>query len=80
MALKPANLSARIKQAFRSDPAQAVQSLKEIIAEVLTLVETHVPEFDITPYRANFTRIRPGLGCSSARTLFDRYGFIMMCV
>jgi hypothetical protein len=59
MALKPANLSARLKQAFRSDPAQAVQSLKEIIAEVLTLVETHMPEFDTTPYRANFTRIRP---------------------
>ena len=58
MALKPTNLSARLKQAFRSDPAQAVQSLKAIIADVLTLVETYVPDFDTTPYRANFTRIR----------------------
>jgi hypothetical protein len=59
MALKPTNLSPRLKQAFRCDSALAVQSLKEIIAEVLTLVETHMPDFDTTPYRANFARIRP---------------------
>jgi hypothetical protein len=59
IAVKPTNLSTRLKQAFRCDPALVVQSLKEIIAEVLALVETHAPEFDTAPYRANFTRIRP---------------------
>lgn len=59
MALKPTNLSPRLKQAFLCDPALAVQSLKGIIAEVLILVETHIPDFDTTPYCANFARIRP---------------------
>lgn len=58
MPLKPANLSPRLKQAFRLEPVQGVQSLKEIIAEILGLVEQHVPTFDTTPYQANFGKRR----------------------
>jgi hypothetical protein len=58
MRLKPDNLSERLKRAFRIEPEVAVRELKEIIAEVLTLVEKHAPEFDTTPYRANFAKGR----------------------
>jgi hypothetical protein len=58
MRLKPANLSTRLKQAFQLEPTSGVRSLKEIIAEILTLVEQHLPEFETTPYRANFKKRR----------------------
>lgn len=58
MRFKPAKLSNRLKQAFQLEPSQGVQSLKEVIAEVLTLVEQHVPEFDTASYRANFEKRR----------------------
>lgn len=58
MSLKPAGLSARLKEAFRLEPVQGVQSLKEIITEILALVEQHIPAFDTAPYRANFEKRR----------------------
>jgi hypothetical protein len=58
MRLKPDDLSARLKQAFRIEPIQGVRLLKEIIAETLALVEAHLPGFDTTPYRAKFGRQR----------------------
>jgi hypothetical protein len=71
MRLKPDHLSTRLKQAFQTEPVKGVVLLKEIIADILTLVERNLPEFDITPYRANFEKRRPvwdapppGLGLS----------------
>lgn len=58
MAITPANLSQRLKQAFHIEPAQGVQLLKSIIAETLALVETHFPGFDTAPYQANSARRR----------------------
>lgn len=59
MQLKPTDLATRLKQAFHINPVEGVRSLKTIIAEVFTLVETHLPEFDTAPYRANLGRKRP---------------------
>jgi hypothetical protein len=59
MRLKPERLSARLKQAFQIEPGAGVALLKEVIVEVLNLVERHVPEFDVSPYRANFEKRRP---------------------
>jgi hypothetical protein len=59
MQLKPANLSPRLKQAFHIEPVKGVRSLKEIISEVLTLVELHLPDFDTALYWANFGKQRP---------------------
>jgi hypothetical protein len=58
MRLKPANLSTRLKQAFQLESPAGVHSLKEIITEILTLVEQHLPGFDTAPYRANFKKHR----------------------
>ncbi len=58
MQIKPVDLAVRLKHAFRIAPVAGVQLLKVLIAETLTLVETHVPEFDTMPYRANFDRQR----------------------
>jgi hypothetical protein len=58
MTIKPDNLAARLKGAFRGDPMDGVRDLKVLIAETLTLVEAHQPTFDTAPYRANFARLR----------------------
>lgn len=58
MALKPPDLSARLKRSFRVEPTVGVQSLKALIAETLDLVDQHVPGFDTAPYRANFGKQR----------------------
>jgi hypothetical protein len=59
MRLKPERLPARLKQAFQIEPTAGVALLKEVITEVLNLVEQHLPEFDVSPYRANFEKRRP---------------------
>jgi hypothetical protein len=59
MPLKPRDLSARLKWAFRIEPLKGVALLKEIIGETLDLVERHVPEFDTGLYRANLAKRRP---------------------
>ena len=52
MAVTPPDLAARLRRAFRIPPAEGVQLLHALIAEIFALVETHVPAFDTTPYRA----------------------------
>ncbi len=59
MTIKPPDLSARLKHAFHTAPLAGVQTLKAVIAETLTLVETHLLTFDTTPYRDNLKRVRP---------------------
>jgi hypothetical protein len=53
MAIKPADLSARLKRSFRIEPGAAVEQLEALIEETLALVETHVPGVDTAPYRAH---------------------------
>lgn len=59
MQIKPVDLSVRFKHAFRTEPSAGVRILKNLIEETLSLVETHVPELDTAPYRANIVRQRP---------------------
>lgn len=58
MAIKPADLSARLKQSFRIGPTAAVGALEELIDETLALVESHLPGFDPGPYRLDIARRR----------------------
>lgn len=51
MRLAPADLSARLKQAFRLPPLEGVQHLHKVIEDIFVLVETHMPEFDTALYR-----------------------------
>ena len=51
LAVKPADLSARLKNAFRVEPAPGVAALGGLIDEVLALVESQAPRFDTRPYR-----------------------------
>jgi predicted nucleotidyltransferase len=56
---KPTDLSARLKRAFRIDPADGVAELRGVIADVFDLVDRHAPGFDTAPYRAVLTNRRP---------------------
>lgn len=58
MAIKPTDLAVRLKQAFRIEPAAAVGTLEELIDETLALIATHLPVFDIEPYRPGAARRR----------------------
>jgi hypothetical protein len=53
MAIKPADLSARLKRLFRMEPVAAVEQLEALIEETVALVETHAPGFGTAPYRAH---------------------------
>jgi hypothetical protein len=70
MAIKPVDLSERLKQSFRIQPTSAVGALEELIEETLELVHTHLPGFDTAPYRVDLARRRstydtppPGPSC-----------------
>jgi hypothetical protein len=52
MRIAPPDLAARLRGAFRVPPQDGVRELHRLIAEVFTLVELHVPGFDLAPYRA----------------------------
>jgi Domain of unknown function (DUF4037) len=58
MGVKPADLSARLRESFRLEPTAAVAALGELIEETLALVDAHVPGFDTAPYRAESARRR----------------------
>jgi hypothetical protein len=58
MSIKPVDLSVRLKSAFRAEPEDGVRMLKELIAETLRLVETHLPEFDTATYWRNVQKRR----------------------
>jgi hypothetical protein len=51
MHFKPENLAERLKEAFHIEPQLGVRELRTVISEILALVEQHLPEFDVTPYR-----------------------------
>ncbi len=46
MAVKPENLSARLKAALRGDPAEGVGAFERLIDETFALVAVHAPSFD----------------------------------
>jgi hypothetical protein len=71
MALKPGDLSARLKRAFRVEPTAGIRLLKELIAETLQLVEQHVPNFDTAPYHANFEKHRQSWDAPPGRVIGD---------
>jgi predicted nucleotidyltransferase len=58
MPIQPPATAARLKTALRSEPVAALRGFKELCAETLRLVETHLPTFDTTPYWATFHRQR----------------------
>ena len=58
MAIKPRDLSARLKRSFRGDPGAAVVDLEALIEETLSLVEDHVLGFGTAPYRAELAKRR----------------------
>ncbi len=47
MTTTPRDLSARMKQVLRADPAAGERELKVLIAETIDLVEAHMPEVDL---------------------------------
>jgi hypothetical protein len=51
MAIRPAELSARLRAAYRVEPVEAVPALEALVDETFALVEAHVPGFDTAPYR-----------------------------
>ncbi len=58
MAIKPADLSARLKRSFRIEPTAAVGALNTLIEETISLVEAHVTGLDTGPYRPDAQRRR----------------------
>ncbi|WP_427896097.1 hypothetical protein ACQHIV_19395 [Kribbella sp. GL6] len=59
--LTPPDLDHRLRQVFEADPAVAAESLAELVEETFTLVETELPEVDITRLRTIFRHRRPPL-------------------
>lgn len=72
MAIRPTDLASRLKQAFRIEPAAGVGALEELIDETLALVATHIPGFDITPYRPGAERLRTTEPVRARRRGFPR--------
>jgi hypothetical protein len=58
MTIAPPNLLARLKDAYRCPPLEAVARTHALIAEVFDLVDHHVPEVDTRPYRARAAQRR----------------------
>ena len=58
MSITPPGLSQRLKQAFHQPPMDGVNNLHALIEDIFTLVETHVPEFDVVSYRENMRQRR----------------------
>lgn len=59
MTIKPPDLLARLKSAYRLPPVEGVAALHAVIAEVFDLVDRHVPGFDTRPYRERVAQRRP---------------------
>ncbi len=58
MAIKPMDLSTRIKKTFRMDLADGVHAWHRLIDEVMVLVDQHMPAFNTTPYREQLVKRR----------------------
>lgn len=58
MAIKPVDLSARMKRAFQVDLVDGVREWHILVDEVLALVDQHVPNFNTSPYREQLVKRR----------------------
>jgi hypothetical protein len=58
LALAPPNLTARLKAAFRLPPQAGVRQLHTVCAEVLDLVDAHMPAVATAEYRAKLRQRR----------------------
>jgi hypothetical protein len=67
MAIKPADLAARLKRSFRIEPTEAAEELEALVEEMLALVETHIPGVDTAPYRAGLAGRRTAQQTRPAR-------------
>ncbi|HLK60290.1 MAG TPA: hypothetical protein VKU00_27250 [Chthonomonadaceae bacterium] len=56
MTIAPADLSARLKRLLREEPRAALVDLDRLIDETFALVETHLPQVDITATTARYRR------------------------
>jgi predicted nucleotidyltransferase len=54
MAIAPKDLSSRLKQVLREEPVPATEKLGVLIEEVFALVETHMPDLDISAAKRRF--------------------------
>jgi hypothetical protein len=59
MAVKPPDLLARLRSAYRLPPVQGVAALHGVIADVFDLVDAHGPGLDTRPYRERVAQRRP---------------------
>lgn len=53
MTYTPRFLADRLKAAFRLPPNQGVETLHAICEDILSLIETHLPDFPVDPHRAD---------------------------
>jgi len=67
MAIKPADLSARLKQSFQVEPIAAVGALAALIEQTANAFEIHVPGFDTAACRADLARRRTAHDTPPAR-------------
>jgi hypothetical protein len=58
-AVRPPDLSRRMKAAFQADPSDGVRGLKALVTEVFDLVDRHFPSVETSPYREKLARSRP---------------------
>lgn len=59
LAIKPEHLSARMTQAFQSEPLTATSTLRDLIVETYDLIEAHMPDVDTIEARSEFLKQRP---------------------
>lgn len=59
MAIKPANISARMESVFLGNPQDAVRVMEEIIREVFDLIEGELPQLDVSGARKQTEQGRP---------------------
>jgi hypothetical protein len=59
MRYAPANFAARLRQVFRPELLDGIQQLESLIDETFDLLETHLPQLDLTEKRHDFLKRRP---------------------
>ncbi|MDN7247137.1 hypothetical protein [Planococcus shenhongbingii] len=57
--LKPENIEIRLRNMYKAKPQIAVEQLCDLLAETLTLIETHHPDFDTSSARQELMQPMP---------------------
>jgi hypothetical protein len=58
LSIAPPDLPSRLRHILRGDPTVAVADVQHLIDETISLVESHLPDIDITPIRARISQAR----------------------